>query len=271
MLKKGDTVFIAGTPAQILEIDYGVARVRKQDGSVHLITLDRLSRDRKYYDKSKLKAIDELTEDDRKKLAKYLPMGASTDEYMVVSMIAADNMIDHSMGRWTPDSLEKLAKYAAGYPVESDHAGSIESKSGIVFDTGMIAFETVPTYFTNTSDNGRYNREIVKREGYQGFLIRAAIPRDTTLRPIDMTHVSLGYSFQDMRCPLCQTSFSNHKECKHLPPRYSAEREQENVAPWWEKDNPTAIYEVSFVAEPNLPMAGILRGVHKPLLKSSHP
>lgn len=218
-----------------------------------------------------LQGVAEPTTYDLSLISKYQPINTEpleADDIAVVTIIAADNMIDRGLARWNPEDLEQLSKLPLGFPVLSDHnTNKVRETLGVVFDSGIIRFDKAPAYFTNTANNGSYNRQIVKDEGYVGFVIRAALDAESDFIEqlnLGVGWVSLGYSYKDIYCPLCKTSFYD-KACPHLIPMSWAEQADPNYAPWREKKAPVEIFEVSFVAEPNLPRAGIVRNIHKSL------
>jgi hypothetical protein len=217
-----------------------------------------------------LKGVSPPTPEDLKKIALFQPINApeiEAGEISIVTIVAADNMLDRSLARWNPVDLEQLTKLPVGFPCLVDHDAEVENINGVVFESGLLRFQTVPTYFTNTANNNAYNRQIAKDEGYVAFILRIALEADSDLVEslnLGVGWVSLGYSYQDVFCPLCNKSFYDAK-CPHGIPMSKSDQEDPRYAPWREKKFPSDIYEVSFVAEPNLPRAGIVRNLHKTL------
>lgn len=250
----------------------GFVEIEFTDGRRDILPTTKVQDLVKRFTLESLQGVSVPSSNDIKLISKYQPLGSdpvSATDTKVVTLLAADNMLDRSLARWNPKDLRKLATLPVGFPLLLNHdAENVGTTQGVVFDSGIIEFNTVPHWLTNTSANTSYNRQLAKTEGYIGLILRAALP--ATSPTIDalsygMGGVSLGYSFHDIHCPLCGTSFYD-ESCPHGVPLSHKHQTDSRYAPWREKVNPFDVYEVSIVAEPNLPRASILRGMHAGLL-----
>jgi hypothetical protein len=277
-IKKGDFVRVKDKQGVILDQVLNFVEVQFEGSDISdIVEIDKIQ----VIDRVKitstelqtsLKGVDSPSKEDLKLIEKYQPINADPvelDDTVVVTIIAADNMLDRSLARWNPANLEKLSKLPVGFPVLLDHrSDKVKETVGVVFDSGLVKYSQAPSYFTNTANNGSYNRQILKDEGYVGFVLKAALNAESDLVEqlnLGVGWVSLGYSYQDVMCPICKTSFYDQK-CPHMIPMSWADQSDPNYAPWREKDAPVEIYEVSFVSEPNLPRAGIIRNIHKTMV-----
>ena len=276
-IEKGSLVRVNDKNGFVVDQVLNFVEVRFDDSTVSdIIPIDQVKLiDRVKLSSSELqilKGVSSPSKEDLKLIEKYQPINSDPvelDDTVVVTIIAADNMLDRGLARWNPANLDKLSKLPVGFPVLLDHkTDKVKETVGVVFDSGLIQFSQAPTYFTNTANNGSYNRQIVKDEGYVGFVLKAALNAESDLVEqlnLGVGWVSLGYSYQDVMCPLCKTSFYDQK-CPHLIPMSWSDQADPNYAPWREKEAPVEIYEVSFVSEPNLPRAGVIRNIHKMLM-----
>jgi len=221
-----------------------------------------------FFNLESLQGISEPTASDLKLIEKYQPLGytPSVTDGVIATFIAADNMVDRSLARWSPKSLEALAKLPCGLPLILDHeTDDVEETQGLIFDSGLIRIDNPDAYFTDTFTNKTYNRQIAQKEGYIGYVLKVFLAPDNPLInafKYGVGSVSLGYMFSDLYCPLCGVSFWDDK-CPHLIPLEESDRADNRYAPYREKMNPVEVYELSLVVEPNLPRASLVRNLHR--------
>jgi len=237
--RKGSFIKVGDKFGKVIEESFGVIEVQFSEDDVQLITADKIDP----LDSS-FQGVATPTKDDLTKIALFQPLNSkllSPDDVVVITLIAADNMLDRSLARWNPIDLEKLAKLPVGFPCILNHDSyEVAKTQGVVFDSGIVRYSTVPSYFTNTANNGVYNRAIAKDEGYVGFVLRVALEADSELVEqlnLGVGWVSLGYAYQDIYCPLCQTSFYDDK-CPHGVPMSWKDQADKRYAPWREKKDP---------------------------------
>ena len=213
-------------------------------------------------------------------ISKYRPAGLaprSPEDWMVLPIAAADNLVNRGYGRWTPAALQKITTMAAGIPLILEHEWSDPLKArGVVFAAAMVTIPPTAALLSHGLLSGagmmEANRAIAGVEGYQAVVMMAATPivqdRLAFLDAVSsgaIASVSLG-AFQlrseDYGCPICKTPFADAR-CPHLPPdgRYYLPGDHEGdleVAPYYERLTTRDLGEVSFVNVPNLPKARII-------------
>lgn len=205
----------------------------------------------------------------------FLPVGfpfVEPSEFAVYYLRVADNLINRSLSRWTEPDLLKMTEKLPGIPVTLDHDWENNIKAhSLVISAGIsvIPYEEIEEHpwllqKMETKNLLEENMGIVKKEGYISAIAQVAIPMFSSpiLQKIRfglLNAVSLGgFEFQDLRCPICQTSFFDRKKCLHKIPTDDNQGEQ-NVAPFSERIGIVDLNEASFVLVPNLPAAGIIQ------------
>lgn len=185
---------------------------------------------------------------------------AESHQIVVVEITAADNLMNRSRGKWSTDSLQKLAMLAPGITVTLDHDwDNISKVQGRIFDAYCETKE--PPYDDLTkAGNFDLNRWIVGEEGYTKLQLKAMIPVDAPILEslwLGMTsYVSLGnFTIDDLWCPLCDCSFYD-AACPHLIPS-PYEPDSDLTSPFYIRKGSKDLGEVSLVLIPNLPGAKI--------------
>lgn len=185
---------------------------------------------------------------------------AESHQVVVVEITAADNLMNRSRGKWSIDSLQKLAMLSPGITVTLDHDwDNISKVQGRVFDA-YCEIEEPPYEDLAKAGNFDLNRWIVGEEGYAKLELKAIIPVDAPILEslwLGMTsYVSLGnFTVDDLWCPLCDHSFYDAK-CPHLIPS-PYETDGELTAPFYIRKGSKDLGEVSLVLIPNLPGAKV--------------
>lgn len=220
------------------------------------------------YDFQNLKGISEPTAYDLRKIEALQPSGLpplTAADGVILSYIAADNMIDRSLARWPVESLQKNVDLSIERPLILNHDdSSVETVQALIFDAGIATDPNPDRRLTDTGYSAKYNRQIAKKEGYVALIHRAFAPIDSSLikrMRYGVGSVSMGYSYGDIRCPECGHSFYD-EACPHYVPLHPEDREEEGYARYRDKVDPLDLHELSLVVTPNLPKAGVLRNYH---------
>lgn len=198
------------------------------------------------------------TPEELEKLRKF--SNAESHQVVVVEIIAADNLMNRSRGKWSKDSLQKLAALAPGITFTLDHDWeNIGKVQGRVFDAAYLEPEP-PLEDLIKAGNFELNRWIVGEEGYGRVELKVAIPVDAPVLDSlwlgTTSYVSLGnFTIEDIWCPLCDRSFYD-AACPHLiPSLYDADTDI--TAPFYIRKGSKDLGEVSLVLIPNLPGARV--------------
>jgi hypothetical protein len=185
---------------------------------------------------------------------------AEPHQVVVVEITAADNLMNRGRGKWSKDSLLKLAMLAPGITVTLDHDWeNINKVQGRVFDA-KYEEEEPPDNELAKAGNFELNSWIIGDEGYAKLELKAIIPVDSPILESlwlgTISYVSLGnFTIEDLWCPLCDCSFYDDK-CPHLIPSL-VESDTEITAPFYIRKGSKDLGEVSLVLIPNLPGAKV--------------
>jgi hypothetical protein len=185
---------------------------------------------------------------------------AEPHQVVVVEITAADNLMNRGRGKWSKDSLLKLAMLAPGITVTLDHDWeNINKVQGRVFDA-KYEEEEPPYNELAKAGNFELNSWIVGDEGYAKLELKAIIPVDSPILESlwlgTISYVSLGnFTIEDLWCPLCDCSFYD-AACPHLIPSL-VEPDTEITAPFYIRKGSKDLGEVSLVLIPNLPGAKV--------------
>jgi len=186
---------------------------------------------------------------------------AEPHQIVVVEIMAADNLMNRSRGKWSLDSLRSLAMLAPGITLTLDHDWENISKvQGRVFSAEFESEEETPFEELTKAGNFDLNSWIVGDEGYAKLELKAIIPVDSPILESlwlgTISYVSLGnFTIEDLWCPLCDCSFYD-AACPHLIPSL-VEPDTEITAPFYIRKGSKDLGEVSLVLIPNLPGAKV--------------
>ena len=198
-----------------------------------------------------------------------LPSGAeprNRDNTEVISILAADNLINRGLDKWDLPSLQKMVDLAPGLPAMLDHDWNDVSKVwGKVFSAHYEHKDRAPSAAMDMAGYGKLNRRVIREEGYGAAIFdifsRPTHPVMMAIKDGYIGKVSTGgFEFEDFYCPECKTSFQ-HEDCPHfIPDKYWGETHDKNpqVAPYAIRTGLSDLGEVSIVTIPNLPNAGVI-------------
>ena len=165
------------------------------------------------------------------------PLGA--DEVFTFRLAACDNQVDRDFERFTEATLEELAKKYVGRPVLRDHNWSAAAQTARVY-AGSV--------------------EPGDEEGVRRLVLRCYMPRSEqtapTIAAIEsgiLRECSVGLAVKRALCSICG---ANQREtlCKHIQGR-----EYDGQVCHMDLDGAADAYEVSMVAVPAQPAAGVIK------------
>lgn len=165
------------------------------------------------------------------------PLGA--DEVFTFRLAACDNQVDRDFERFTEATLEELAQKYVGRPVLRDHNWSAAAQTARVY-AGSV--------------------EPGDEEGVRRLVLRCYMPRSEqtvpTIAAIEsgiLRECSVGLSVKRALCSICG---ANQREtlCKHIQGR-----EYDGQVCHMDLDGAADAYEVSMVAVPAQPEAGVIK------------
>jgi hypothetical protein len=202
-------------------------------------------------------------------IQQFLPVGsppAIAEDWLVVPVLAATNLINNSYSKWSPEALQDLQRLAPGVPVTTDHEWEdVDEICGIVLGCELREIAG-PKLLGQTAD---LNLRIAATEGVQLLILQVALFRggeDGETAIADMVayglvrNVSTGGFVEEWLCPHCGVEFSD-PSCPHLPPGDYGEVPNP-VAAYAVRNGVSSFCELSFVLVPNCPGAQVINQGH---------
>ena len=165
------------------------------------------------------------------------PLGA--DEVFTFRLAACDNQVDRDFERFTEATLEELAQKYVGRPVLRDHNWSAAAQTARVYAASV---------------------EPGEGDGVRRLVLRCYMPRSEqtapTIAAIEsgfLRECSVGLAVKRALCSICG---ANQREtlCKHIQGR-----EYDGQVCHMDLDGAADAYEVSMVAVPAQPAAGVIK------------
>ena len=165
------------------------------------------------------------------------PLGA--DEVFTFRLAACDNQVDRDFERFTEATLEELAQKYVGRPVLRDHNWSAAAQTARVYAASVEPGE------------GDEVRRLVLR----CYMPRSeqTVPTIAAIESGILRECSVGLSVKRALCSICG---ANQREtlCKHIQGR-----EYDGQVCHMDLDGAADAYEVSMVAVPAQPAAGVIK------------
>lgn len=208
--------------------------------------------DRPLFMKS-LVEFDTLTEINAEELSlinKYSKKELIEDDVYVYPLIICDNNIDRDKEYFSIQDLEKLKSLFLGKTMIVDHNWKAGGQHSRIYKTELIATQTVST---NPDAEAYY-----QLKGWAYTLKKNDVLIDNIEAGI-YKEVSAGFSVSDFQCSICKNSYFDIENCSHIKGRnYTIQGKQ--VECLLRMRDPSDAYEVSFVAVPAQPAAGVTKG-----------
>lgn len=161
----------------------------------------------------------------------------TADEVFPFRIAACDNQVDRDFERFTEGALAELAKLFVGRPVILDHAWSSKGQTARIYAAGVEA-------------EGEVQRLVLR-----AYMLR----NENTQSTIDaieggiLREVSVGCAMKRRLCSICGADNALDR-CRHYPGH-----EYDGRQCHMDLDGAADAYELSFVAVPAQPGAGIIK------------
>ncbi len=165
------------------------------------------------------------------------PLGA--EEVFSFRLAACDNQVDRDFERFTDSTLEEMAARFVGCPVLRDHNWSAEAQTARVYAAGVEPGEG----------------EGVRRLVLRCYMVRTAqtTPAITAIEGGILRECSVGLAVERALCSICGAD-QRRTLCQHHPGR-----EYDGQVCHMDLDGVADTYEVSLVAVPAQPAAGVIK------------
>lgn len=202
------------------------------------------------------KQIEEVTDEDMSLINKHTRRELSADEVYIYPIVLCDNEADRDHEYFTKKDLEILANLFVGKTFIQDHSWISGNQHSRIFKTEVVK---VPgkTVEGDTKLKGKPYYQLkawayTVKKGHENLIenIEAGILKE----------VSVGFSIKDLECDICGNSFYDGSNCSHWPGRSYKVNGNDMICHLHMKE-PKEAYEVSFVAVPAQPAAGVVKGV----------
>lgn len=159
------------------------------------------------------------------------------EEVFTFRIAAADTLVDRDFEQFSRECLERLAKLYVGKPVLTDHIWSAGKQMARVYDA--VVEET---------------------EGGCRLILSCYMPRTeqtaATIEALEsgvLREASVGVAVQSAKCGICGTD-KTRRRCEHIPGR-----SYEGKTCVVELSEPSDAFEISLVAVPAQPKAGVVK------------
>jgi hypothetical protein len=200
-----------------------------------------------YVMKSAELSVQEVSDEDMKKINKYALSPLKAEDVFVFKTIVGDNELDdRNFEPFNANALKDLEKLYAGKPVIKDHRRSADNQVARIYDTELITDESKQTGAGEPHTELMVKCYMVKTDTNADLIaeIKGGIKKE----------VSTGCRPNKAICSIC--GVDNAKTwCAHYPGR-EYETDQGKKTCYFTLDGAKEAYELSLVAVPAQPRAG---------------
>ena len=193
----------------------------------------------------------ELSQEELEKINAMTVRPLTKEEVFVFKVVMCDNKIDRAGEAFTQKALDELAQKFVGRPMISDHKRSAAGQVARIYDTQVLPAQG------DTGTGEPYHQLIAKC-----YMLRTDSSRDliAEIEAGIKKEVSVSCAVGKVICSICGAD--NRKTyCRHYPGQ-----EYEGQTCYFALDGALDAYELSFVAVPCQPAAGVTKayGPQKP-------
>ncbi|MDD2218284.1 MAG: hypothetical protein PHW03_05855 [Eubacteriales bacterium] len=186
----------------------------------------------------------EVTEDELKLINRYAIKELTAEEVFTFKIAICDNEIDRDYEVFPKATLEKMAELYVGKTIISNHQNRAENQCARIYATEVIDGQG------ETKNGESYTRLVA-----HSYMVRTESNKDliTEISAGIKKEVSVGCAIGQVVCSICG---ANQREtlCKHWPAK-----EYDGKVCYFKLLEPKDAYEVSFVAVPAQPNAGVTK------------
>lgn len=184
----------------------------------------------------------ETTDDDLARINQHTTKELTADDVYTFKVRLCDNAIDRDNERFDTDALKTLADMFVGKTVISDHNWKSDNQCARVYKTEVIEQDGETLYGEKYAELIGYAYTL-KSMSDLIELIEGGIKRE----------VSVGCAISSAICSVCGADWFE-EPCQHR-----GGKEYDGISCWKTLKNPSDAYEISFVAVPAQPRAGVTK------------
>ena len=166
----------------------------------------------------------------------------TAEEVFTFRIAAADTLVDRDHERFSLECLEGMAKLYVGRPVLTDHSWSAGKQLARVYDAQV----------EETAEGHRLVLSCYMPR------IEQSAPIITAIEAGVLREASVGVAVQSAKCSICGTD-KVRRRCEHIPGQ-----SYEGKTCVVELGDPSDAYEISLVAVPAQPKAGVVKSMRSP-------
>lgn len=209
------------------------------------------------------KSIDAIAAEDMDLINKFTRRKFTEDEVYIYPIILCDNEVDRDYEYFLKEDLDKLAELFIGKTFIQDHSWESSNQHSRIYKTEVIKVDGERVKSPIESNSQPYYQ-------LKAWAYTVVKGNEDIIEKIDagiLKEVSVGFSIKDLSCNICKGSFY---ECSHWPGQtYEVNGSKKTC--YLHMKEPQEAYEVSFVAVPAQPRAGVIKGVNLKELKKKKP
>lgn len=202
------------------------------------------------------KQVEELTDEDMALINKHTRRELTADEVYIYPIVLCDNEGDRDHEYFIKKDLETLASLFIGKTFIQDHSWKSGNQHSRIFKTEVV----------KVSDRKVESKTKIQGQPYyqlKAWAYTIKKGHENLIEDIEagiLKEVSVGFSIKELICDICGNSFYDGANCSHWPGR-SYKVNGEDLTCYLHMKDPKEAYEVSFVAVPAQPAAGVVKGV----------
>lgn len=189
--------------------------------------------------------LQEVSAADMEKINSYTRRELLPEEVYVFPVVMCGNKVDRDTERFSDEALEKLAKLFVGKTVILDHEPRSRNQAARLFECEVV------THPEELTEAGEPYKQLVGR----AYMMRTEENKGL-IAEIDggiKKEVSVSLSVKKRLCSVCGANLIE-MPCSHIPGKYYDGKRCHHII-----DEVTDAYELSFVAVPAQPDAGVTR------------
>lgn len=186
----------------------------------------------------------DITSEDLKLINKHAIKELKEEDLFVFKVAMCDNDIDRDYEVFPLETLEKLANLYIGKTVIGNHLAKYENQVARIYSTEVLPGDGI------TKADEAYHMLIAKC-----YMVRTESNKDliTEISAGIKKEVSVGCSINNVQCSICGTNNRKHW-CDHYP-----NETYDGKVCHFKLLDPKDAYELSFVAVPAQPKAGVVK------------